>query len=176
MYRCVALAALRAGRGAGEVASAVRIELGERVLLDGRDVTAERSARPRSRRPPRAPPRTRPSARRWSPSSAGCSATGPGWVAEGRDIGTVVAPDAEVKVFLTASPQERARRRAAELDGDPGTVLAEQTIRDERDRARAHSPLAPAPGAVVLDTTGLTLAEVVERVVALVRGGAPERV
>ena len=79
------------------------------------------------------------------------------WVAEGRDIGTVVAPDAEVKVFLTADPAERARRRAAELGVDPATVLAEQTIRDERDRTREHSPLAPAEGAVVLDTTGMTL-------------------
>ena len=55
------------------------------------------------------------------------------WVAEGRDIGTVVAPDAEVKVFLTADPRERARRRASELGADPEAVLAEQTLRDERD-------------------------------------------
>ena len=70
------------------------------------------------------------------------------WVAEGRDIGTVVAPDAEVKVFLTADPAERARRRAAELGVDAATVLAEQTIRDQRDQTREHSPLAPAEGAV----------------------------
>jgi cytidylate kinase len=92
------------------------------------------------------------------------------WVAEGRDIGTVVAPDAEVKVFLTASAAERARRRAAELGADAATVLAEQTIRDQRDQTREHSPLQPADGAVVLDTTGLTLEEVVERVVGLVGG------
>ncbi len=91
------------------------------------------------------------------------------WVAEGRDIGTVVAPDAAVKVFLTANPAERARRRAVELGVDPATVLAEQTIRDERDRTRAHSPLAPAAGAVQLDTTGMTLDEVVERIADLVR-------
>jgi cytidylate kinase len=89
------------------------------------------------------------------------------WVAEGRDIGTVVAPDAEVKVFLDASPEERARRRATELGADASTVLAEQAIRDERDRSREHSPLEPAPGALVLDTTGLSLSEVVARVVAL---------
>ncbi len=83
------------------------------------------------------------------------------WVAEGRDIGTVVAPDAEVKVFLTADPQERARRRAAELGADPATVLAEQVIRDQRDTTRADSPLVRAPGAVELDTTGLSLNEVV---------------
>jgi cytidylate kinase len=90
-------------------------------------------------------------------------------VAEGRDIGTVVVPDAEVKVFLTADPGERARRRAAELGADPDTVLAEQTIRDQRDQTREHSPLAPAPGAVSLDTTDLGLDQVVERIVTLAR-------
>jgi cytidylate kinase len=90
------------------------------------------------------------------------------WVADGRDIGSVVAPDAALKVFLTAAPEERARRRAAEMGADVDTVLAEQTIRDERDRTRAESPLRPADGAVELDTTGLTLDEVVQRVVALV--------
>jgi len=90
------------------------------------------------------------------------------WVAEGRDIGTVVAPEAEVKVFLTADPQERARRRAAELGVDPATVLAEQATRDRRDRSRADSPLVKAPGAVEIDTTGLSLLEVVQRIVELV--------
>jgi cytidylate kinase len=91
------------------------------------------------------------------------------WVAEGRDIGTVVAPGAEVKVFLTAAPEERARRRAVELGVDPATVLAEQVIRDQRDTTREHSPLVAAPGAVGIDTTGLTLDEVVQRIVGLVR-------
>ena len=80
------------------------------------------------------------------------------WVAEGRDIGTVVAPDADAQgVPDRRSRSERARRRAAELGADPETVLAEQAIRDERDREREHSPLRPAAGAVVLDTTDLTL-------------------
>ena len=83
------------------------------------------------------------------------------WVAEGRDIGTVVAPDAELKVFLTADPVERARRRAAQLGVNPQVVLAEQTLRDERDRTRADSPLRPADGSIELDTTGLSLDEVV---------------
>jgi cytidylate kinase len=90
------------------------------------------------------------------------------WVAEGRDIGTVVAPDAAVKVFLTADPRERAKRRAAELGVDPETVLQEQTLRDEQDRSREHSPLVPAPGAVELDTTGLSIEQVVERIARLV--------
>ncbi len=89
------------------------------------------------------------------------------WVAEGRDIGTVVAPDAEVKIFLTASPEERARRRAVELGADTDTVLAEQTIRDQRDQTREHSPLKAAPDATILDTTGHSLDEVVEQVVRL---------
>jgi cytidylate kinase len=80
-----------------------------------------------------------------------------------------VAPDAEVKVFLTADPQERARRRAAELGADERTVLAEQMIRDQRDATREHSPLAPAPDAAVLDTTGLSVADAVARVVELAR-------
>jgi cytidylate kinase len=93
--------------------------------------------------------------------------SGGDWVAEGRDIGTVVAPDAELKVYLTADPAERARRRAVELGGDQPTVMAEQTLRDQRDLTRAHSPLQAAPGAVVLDTTGMSIEQVVERIVAL---------
>jgi cytidylate kinase len=94
------------------------------------------------------------------------------WVAEGRDIGTVVAPDAELKIFLTASAPERARRRAAELGADPDMVLAEQALRDERDSTRAHSPLQVAPGAVTLDTSELMVEDVVERIAALARAAA----
>jgi cytidylate kinase len=91
------------------------------------------------------------------------------WVAEGRDIGTVVAPDAAVKVFLTADAEERARRRASELGTDAAMVLRDQTLRDEQDRSREHSPLRAAPGAVELDTTGLSIDDVVQRIAALVR-------
>jgi CMP/dCMP kinase len=167
MYRAVALAALERGLDPAEVAPSARIELGDRVLLDGRDVTeairtpeiseaaSEAAAQPAVRAAMVAEQRR---------------LLGRGdWVAEGRDIGTVVAPDADLKVFLTADPQERARRRAAELGADPQAVLAEQTIRDERDRTRAHSPLQAAPGAVELDTTALTLDQVVERVADLAR-------
>jgi CMP/dCMP kinase len=82
------------------------------------------------------------------------------WVAEGRDIGTVVAPDAEVKVWLTADEEERARRR--------GQPVGEVRERDERDAAREHSPMVAADDAVEVDTTGLTIDEVVERIVDLV--------
>ena len=91
------------------------------------------------------------------------------WVAEGRDIGTVVAPHAELKVFLTAEPGERARRRASELGTDVETVLRDQALRDEQDRSREHSPLAPAPDSVEVDTTGLTIDEVVDRIGQLAR-------
>ena len=97
---------------------------------------------------------------------------GGGWVAEGRDIGTVVAPEAALKVFLTAEPHERARRRAAELGADQATVLAEQALRDQRDSTRAHSPLRPAAGAVTLDTTSLSVEEVVGQIAALARAVA----
>src|SRR5436190_16986871 len=90
------------------------------------------------------------------------------WVAEGRDIGTVVVPDAAVKVFLTADPVERARRRASEIGADPEVVLRDQALRDEQDRTREHSPLKPAPGAIEVDTSGLSIPEVVARIVAMV--------
>jgi cytidylate kinase len=82
------------------------------------------------------------------------------WVAEGRDIGTVVAPDAEVKVWLTADEEERAHRR-----DQPVEQIRE---RDARDASREHSPMVAAPDAVEVDSTGLTIDEVVERIVALV--------
>jgi cytidylate kinase len=163
----VALAAAQRGRPPAEVAPSLQIELGEYVYLDGRDVSAEIRTAEISEAASRvaADPQVRAAmvAEQRRLLSRG------DWVAEGRDIGTVVAPGAEVKVFLTASPQERARRRAAELGVDLATVLAEQTIRDQRDSNREHSPLGAAPGATVLDTTGVAFDEVVERIVSLVR-------
>jgi cytidylate kinase len=91
------------------------------------------------------------------------------WVAEGRDIGTVVAPDAEVKVFLTASPEERARRRADQDGLDPEAVLADQRDRDRRDSTHGRTVDGPAPGAVELDTSGLDVDAVVERIARMVR-------
>lgn len=103
-----------------------------------------------------------------------------GVVLEGRDIGTVVFPDAEVKVFLTATDEERARRRQAELVGrgaatDLHTVLAEIRERDHRDSSRPVAPLRAADDAVRLDTTGIELSAVVERVVEIVRGRETRR-
>ena len=183
MYRCVALAGLEQGGGAlpevpgalGELARGAAIEFvaddadggaPSRVLLDGRDVSDEirTPAVSEAASVVAADPEVRAAlvARQRELIDHG------DWVAEGRDIGTVVAPDAELKVFLTADSSERARRRAAELGADAATVLAEQTMRDERDSTRTHSPLQPAPGAVMLDTTGLGVEEVVGRIVGLV--------
>jgi cytidylate kinase len=168
MYRSVALAALRDGRPAAEIAPALRIELsGGHVKLNGEDVTAAiRTARV-SEAASRAA--ADPDVRQAMVATQRRLLSEGNWVAEGRDIGTVVAPDAQLKVFLTASAPERARRRAAELGADAQTVLAEQAIRDQRDRTRAHSPLEPAPGAVALDTTEKMLEEVVREVVELAR-------
>jgi CMP/dCMP kinase len=171
MYRCVALLSLDAPNDRpAALAQKARIELGERILLDGRDVSEAIRA-----------PEVSEAASRVA-ADAGVRATlvasqraliaAGDWVAEGRDIGTVVAPEAELKVYLTASPEQRARRRAAELGADPQTVLAEQALRDERDTTREHSPLAAAPGAVLLDTSGLTVAEAVERIAALARAAS----
>lgn len=166
MYRSVALASLRRSAPAAELAPRLKLALGERVLLDGEDVTEAIRTPEVSERASEVA--SEPAVRRAMVAEQQRIMAHGDWVADGRDIGTVVAPDAELKVFLTATPAERARRRAAEMGADVETVLAEQMIRDERDRTRSESPLRPAEGAVELDTTGLTLDEVVDRVVALV--------
>jgi cytidylate kinase len=167
MYRAVGLAAAEQGIAPGEAAAHATIELGERVLLDGRDVTDAIRTPQASEAASRAA--ADPAVRRALVAQQQRIVATGDWVAEGRDIGTVVAPDAAVKVFLTASAQERARRRAEQIGADVATVLAEQAIRDERDSTRAHDPLKPAADAVELDTTGLSLDEVVARVTALVQ-------
>jgi len=166
MYRCVALASLERQEEPAALAASLRLSIGQRVRIDERDVTEAIRAPAVSEAASKvaADPEVRAAlVQRQRELMAGGD-----YVAEGRDIGTVVAPDAAVKVFLTASPQERARRRADELGTDADTVQADQTLRDERDRTRAHSPLATAPGAVEVDTTGLGVDEVVRRIVALV--------
>ncbi|HEY4830877.1 MAG TPA: (d)CMP kinase [Solirubrobacteraceae bacterium] len=169
MYRAVALAASERGVEPAEIAGSLVIEPGERTLLDGRDVTDEIRTPAVSEAASRVA--ADPVVRQAIVAQQRRLLDHGDWVAEGRDIGTVVVPDAELKVFLTADPAERARRRAAELGVEPAMVLAEQTIRDERDRTREHSPLAPADGAVELDTTAMTLDEVVDRIAELVGAG-----
>ena len=175
MYRCVALLSLRSpDQEAAALARAAKIELsgtpsGEPgpVLLDGRDVSKE--IRTPEVSEAASAVAADPAVREALVAKQRELISDGDWVAEGRDIGTVVAPAAELKIFLTADANERARRRAAELGADPDTVLAEQTMRDERDSTREHSPLQPAPGAVVLDTTGLGVGAVVRRIAILTR-------
>lgn len=166
MYRSVALAAAERRKPPAEVAASARIGLGDRVIIDGRDVTEAIRAPEVSEAASRVA--ADPAVREALVAQQRRIVSSGDWVAEGRDIGTAVAPGAAVKVFLTASPEERAHRRATEIGADAATVLADQAARDERDETRAHSPLGPAAGAVVLDTTGLNLDEVVARILALV--------
>ena len=163
MYRAIALAELRGA----EDPLACAIGLGPPVTLDGEDVGADIRTPQVSARASQVA--ARPEVRAALVQRQRELIAAGDYVAEGRDIGTVVAPDAELKVFLTASPQERARRRAAEIGAEAEVVLAEQTLRDERDATREHSPLTAAGDAVELDTTGLGIDEVVQRIVALAR-------
>jgi cytidylate kinase len=172
MYRCVALAALRRAADPDnadamtELAGSIVISLeGERVELDGEDVSAairEPEVTEASSRVSVHPGvREAMVARQRELIASGR------YVAEGRDIGTVVSPDSPLKVFLTASPEERARRRATQLGEDPEAVLAAQRERDRRDETREHSALRAATDALEIDTTGLDGDEVVARIAAL---------
>jgi cytidylate kinase len=174
MYRCVALSALQGsadlddGEALGARAEGLEIDFdGRRVLLDGEDVTGEIRAPEVSAAASRVSvhPRVREAmvARQQQLIAAA------DYVAEGRDIGTVVSPDSPLKVFLTASDEERARRRAAQTGEDFEAVLGAQRQRDARDTEREHGALRAAEDAVEIDTTGLTQDEVIARVVALAR-------
>lgn len=174
MYRSVALAALRAGTDlddpvqVGELARQVEIEVSDgRVLLDREDV----SEAVRSPEVTAAASRVavHPQVRDAMVQRQRALIEVGRYVAEGRDIGTVVSPDAALKVFLTATDAERARRRASETGEGPGQVLDSQRARDRADRGRAHGALREADDAIQLDTTAMSLDEVVSRVVALAR-------
>jgi cytidylate kinase len=166
MYRAVGLMTNRHGGPAADRAAELEIELGDRVCANGEDVTDAIRTPEVSEAASKVA--TDPAVREALVHKQRELLASGDWVAEGRDIGTVVAPDAEVKVFLTASAEERARRRAEELGTDVQTVLRDQALRDAQDRDREHSPLKLAPGAVELDTSGLSVEEVVRRVVELV--------
>jgi 1-acyl-sn-glycerol-3-phosphate acyltransferase len=175
MYRAVALAALRRDvdpetappERLVEVASQTRIEVGEQVLLDGEDVTDQLRS---------------PEVGRGVSAVAACGplrevlvslqrdwvAKRGGGVVEGRDIGSVVFPDADVKVFLTATDEERARRRAGDED------VEALRRRDRLDASRSASPLVVAEGAVVIDSTGRPVDDVVDEIVSLVNGATSQ--
>ena len=189
MYRALALKALRNGTDPDDAAaitaltSNTRIDLkpaptGNRVLLDGVDVTGD------VRTPAVTAAASRVSVhgpvRVWMVAAQRALArdAAGGIVMEGRDIGTVVFPDALVKIFLDASPEARGERRF-EQGGDPAlsreAVVHDMQERDRRDRSREQSPLVPAPDAVLVDTTGLSLPEVLATAEAIVAAHLPMR-
>jgi len=174
MYRALALKALRAGvppdarEALGAMLGDSRIELsGQTVRLDGEDVSKEI----------RTPGVTRfvsrvaavPEVREVMVAKQRAAYPGENLVAEGRDIGSVVFPDATAKFYLTATPEERARRRARESGRGRDEVLEEQRVRDAEDEGREHSPLVKAEGATLVDTTGLSIEEVVQRLAEQIR-------
>jgi cytidylate kinase len=179
MYRAVALAAIERGLGWSdpaklvELARQLRLEVSETsVSVDGRDVTqAIRTAAVTAATHYAA---NNPGVREHLVQLQRQAAGGDHIVTEGRDQGTVVFPQAECKIYLTASPEERARRRAEELTarGEPSSVaevLRHQNQRDERDASRAVGPMVAAADAIEVSTDGLTPGEVLDRLEELVR-------
>ena len=187
LYRLVALAGRHAGlpqddiaghaaiAGVMRVAFTVRDDGGERILLDGGDVTAEVRAEATGQGASRVA--AWPAVRDALMQRQRDFARSPGLIADGRDMGTVVFPDAALKIFLTASAEERAKRRYNQLkDKDSAASLAafsrEIAERDLRDSTRAVAPLRPASDAFVVDSTGVTVEAVLERVIELGRARA----
>jgi cytidylate kinase len=185
LYRALGLAAERAGLdlddGDAVGALAERIGVGfdgERLLLDGEDVSDEirtaaagvRASRVAVHR------RVRDALLQWQRAAA----RPPGLIADGRDMGSTVFPDAVLKIFLDASPEERANRRYKQLkekglDASLPDLVRELRERDALDRERRHSPLAIAEDAVVVDSTSLSVDEVLEHVVSEARRALGER-
>ncbi|HEY3987869.1 MAG TPA: (d)CMP kinase [Acidobacteriaceae bacterium] len=195
MYRAFALKAIQAGVPTRDAAALevlahtteVRLEPdtdGNRVLLDGADITSQ--LRTPQITAAASEVSVHPPIRRWLVGLQKILGAQGNVVMEGRDIGTVVFPHAPVKIFLDASPEKRGERRYEQNRGDeqnrdekggvavttqlPATVLEEIRERDRRDRTRADSPLRPAADATIIDSTDLTLDEVIERASALVDG------
>jgi cytidylate kinase len=179
-YRAAALLALREGADLDDGARLA--ELARRVGLDpdGALVDGERVPEPDLRTPEVSAAASRVSARSElrevllpvQRAAAEEARERGGAVVEGRDIGTVVLPDAELKVYLSAAPEERARRRASQTgrEGELDRIREAIATRDRQDSEREVSPLKPAPDAVVLDTTALSLDEVISRVLDLAEG------
>src|SRR5271163_2738354 len=174
MYRAVALWALRAGfdlddlHRLEQLALEARIEFdGDRVLLNGEDVT--QAIREPEVTQAASKGSIAPGVRRALREEQQRIGAVQSVVMEGRDIGTVVFPDAQVKIYLDANPEIRAHRRALEVGADVAAIAREITERDERDRGRAEAPLTQAPDAEYLDSTGLSPEAVEEAILKLVR-------
>lgn len=165
MYRAVGLASTQEAGAPAEIAHRIGIEDGDRVLIDGRDVTG--AIRTPEVSAAASTVAADPAVREVLVAKQQAIMADGNWVAEGRDIATVVAPDAAVKVFLTADANERARRRVEQRGGDHDQVRRDQDDRDRRDATGARTVHEPAPDAVPIDTTGLSLDEVVGQVVML---------
>lgn len=184
LYRALGLAAERRGvdlsdaSALADLAATIDVEpRGTRIFLDGEDVSqlirTEAAGSAASRVAAHGAVRQR--LLDWQRSAARM----PGLVADGRDMGSVVFPSAQVKIFLTASPEERAQRRYKQLkekglDVSLANLVSEIRERDERDMSRSVAPLKVAEGAVEVDTTSLTIAEVLDRVMAAVRRFIPD--
>jgi cytidylate kinase len=170
MYRAVTLAAMRRGIDTtdlvpvAELAEQLSLEVGEHgVLVDGVDATTDIRTREVTTAVSAVAANSAVRAelvkrqRQWANQRGG-------GVLEGRDIGSVVFPDAELKLYLTASPRVRAERRVAEAGGDVDEIEASIERRDHSDTSRSDSPLVQADGSIVLDTTGLSIDEVLARI------------
>ena len=177
MYRAVTFAAMRRDLPLGDIAAIGRLareaslEVSERgVLVEGSDVTAAirtpevtaAVSRVAANSEVRAEMRARQ--QQWAAAHGG-------GVIEGRDIGSVVFPGAELKLYLTASPRTRAQRRVAEAGGDVDEIEAAIAARDHHDSNRADSPLTRADGSIVVDTTGSSIDEVLARIEVLISKG-----
>ncbi len=179
-YRAVALVALREGKDLDDGPSLAKIS--RRVSLDGDGARVDGTPIPEEDlRTPEvsaaastvsAKPEVRAVLLDVQREAAERAREQGGAVVEGRDIGTVVLPDAELKIYLSAAPEERARRRAHQTGREPELDRIREAMkkRDRQDSERATSPLKPAPDAVILDTTSLSLEGVVSRVLGLARG------
>lgn len=180
LYRAVGLSVIEAGVDAGNAPAVERLLAGlnvslasdgKRVLVNGRDVTSLLRSEEVSQAASKVSSQT--AVRQFLIDVQRAAATPPGVVVEGRDMGTVVFPNANVKVFLDAEPGERARRRTAELssrgvEAALPRIRADMEERDRRDRGRRLAPLVAAPDALRIDSTGLTIDQVVEHIVQAV--------
>jgi CMP/dCMP kinase len=180
MYRALAFKALDSGVSLDDenklaaLAAQSKIELapnpeGNRVLLDGNDITE--CLRSQEVTDAASKVSVHPAVREWMVAAQRKIGAGGGIVMEGRDIGTKVFPDAEVKIFLDAAPEIRGTRRFLQSPASSAheaSVVAELQARDQRDRTRANSPLEPAPDAVTIDSTYLTLDQVLARAVEVI--------